>query len=357
MDAPAHATRDPAIWAETPYGAVITDEVRALSGLDQLRAIRARPALYHLTGTTFDGAAPGEATFSMPITGWLRASQGLVPGGMLAVVADGALGCAVHTELRAGQSYTTAQLSMTFLRPVTVGTRVTAAGRALHVGRTLALSDCEVRDETGALIAHGTSRCIVFGGSGSPSRGGTALGAPAAPEPPAGAVDPFEREPAGSVLGADVWDSLSGQVVLERQVEGRLPAPPLHHLLGIAPVAAGEGQAECVMPLTGWLATPWGWPQGGFLAAMADCALGMAVQTTVPAGTGFAGVDIAVNYIRGVAADGSLLRAHARVLHRGRSLAVATVEIVDARGRLVVLATGSAQILEGEAAARTRARA
>jgi uncharacterized protein (TIGR00369 family) len=107
------------------------------------------------------------------------------------------------------------------------------------------------------------------------------------------------------------------------------------------------------MPLTGWLNTPWGWPQGGFIAALADSALSMAVQTTVPAGTAFATIDLKVNFLRPPAAEGSPLHAHASVLHRGRSLAVATASITNASGRLVALATGSAQLLPGRAAALT----
>jgi acyl-coenzyme A thioesterase PaaI-like protein len=61
--------------------------------------------MHHLTGTVFEEARQGEATFSMPVTGWLRSSQGAVPGGLLAVPGDGALGCAIHTELAAGLAY------------------------------------------------------------------------------------------------------------------------------------------------------------------------------------------------------------------------------------------------------------
>ncbi|HSP64637.1 MAG TPA: PaaI family thioesterase, partial [Candidatus Deferrimicrobium sp.] len=57
-----------------------------------------------------------------------------------------------------------------------------------------------------------------------------------------------------------------------------------------------------------------------------------------------------VNYLRPVAPDGSLLHARATVAHRGRSLAVATAEIVDESGRRVAMATGSAQVLSGRSA-------
>lgn len=349
---------EPAVWREQPRGATLDAATLSLSGLDQLKAMSSPPGLYHLTGSTFENAQPREAEFSMPITGWLRSSQGAVPGGMLAVPGDGALGCAIHTELTQDYSYTTAEISFTYLRPLRVGTRVHARGRAQHVGRRLAFSTCDITDDAGRLVAYGTSRCSVFDNAASPLRGGNATPppTPADGDPATTDVDPFEREPAGVVLDQSVWDTNSGLDVLRGQIAGTLPAPPLHHILGIAPVAAAEGSAECVMPLTAWLNTPWGWPQGGFVAVLADTAVAMAVQTTVPAGTAFASVDLKVNYLRPIAATGGLLHARASVVHRGRSLAVATAELTDANGRRVALATGSAQILPGRPAALTSSR-
>ncbi len=341
------------MWREPAQGATIDLHARALGGLDQLHAVTEQPAMFHLTGTTLDSVAPREAAFSMPITGWLRSPQGAVPGGLLAIPADGALGCAIHTELAAGTAYTTAEISITYLRPARVGARVHAHGRALHIGRTLALSTCDVTDSGGTLLAHASSRCILFPSrADAPTRSGTAAppAVAAATRPASSDVDPFLRTPHGAVLDQSVWDGASGLEVLRAQVAGTLPAPPLHHLLGLTPLSADDGAAECVMPMTGWLNTPWGWPQGGFIAVLADTALGMAVQTTVPAATAFAQLDLKVNYLRAVAPDGSLLRACATVAHRGRSLAVATAEVTDEAGKLVALATGSAQILQGRPA-------
>ncbi len=341
------------MWRERAHGATVDEHTRSLGGLDQLRAVTEPPAMFHLTGVTFDSAELHEAAFSMPITGWLRSPQGVVPGGMLAVPADGALGCAIHTGLTAGTAYTTAELSITYLRPARAGTRVHARGRAVHVGRTLAMSSCDVTDSTGTLLAHATSRCILFRSpENAPTRSGTAAPPPmpTGGDEPASDVDPFLREPSGTILEQAVWNSMSGLEVLRAHITGTLPPPPLHHLLGITPVSADDGAAECLMPMTGWLNTPWGWPQGGFIAVLADTALGMAVQTTIPAATAFAQIDLKVNYLRPVVADGSIVRARAVVAHRGRSLAVATAELVDGAGRRVALATGSAQILTGRAA-------
>ena len=121
------------MWRERPRGGTVDASLRELTGIEQLRAIGVLPPLHHLTGTTFDSAVPQEAVFSMPITGWLLTPQGAVSGGVLAIPGDGALGCSIHTELPAGAMYTTAELSITYLRPVRVGTRVSARGHALQL--------------------------------------------------------------------------------------------------------------------------------------------------------------------------------------------------------------------------------
>ena len=96
-----------------------------------------------------------------------------------------------------------------------------------------------------------------------------------------------------------------------------------------------------------WLHSPAGTVEGGMLVMLADLALATAVQTTVPAGVAFAPVDITVKFVRPVVGDGSMLTSEARVVHRGRTMAVATGDVRDGQGRLVCTATGSALILPG----------
>ncbi|MHB8717985.1 MAG: PaaI family thioesterase [Candidatus Dormibacteria bacterium] len=336
---------DPAIWRERPRGGVIDPAALARPGLEQLRMVSEPPGMSRLTGVGFDRADEREAWFSLPVTDWLRSGQGPVPGGVLALPADGALGCAIHTMLGPHTVYTTAELSLTYLRRIPIGERVTAAGRALHVGRRLGFSACDLTSEDGTLIAHATSRVLIL----DPNSPGTSGTASPRPLPAEGDVnddplDPWERPVAGIVMEVDTLRRRSGLEMLRAQIDGDLPPPPLHHLLGITPVAAVEGRAEVVMPVTSWLATPWGWPQGGFTALLADVAVGMAVQTTVPAGSSYANVDLKVNYLRPLVPDREVVRAVATVVHRGRSLAVANVEIVDVGGRRLALATGSAHV-------------
>lgn len=107
------------------------------------------------------GASEGSVTFTMPASTWMLGPQGIVTGGVLAILADGPLGCAVQTGLPAATGYATSELSLRLLRPVRAGGTLTAHGRLVHAGRTLALSSIEISDERGRLLAHGSSLCFV----------------------------------------------------------------------------------------------------------------------------------------------------------------------------------------------------
>ncbi len=340
---------EPALWRDIPVrGERLDASTRSLTGMESLRQLRGRPPMGRLTGVAFEGADEGTATFSMPVSGWLEWSSAGVPGGLLALPTDAALGCALQSMLPAHTQYTTAEMSMTYVRPARVGSVVTAHGRSLYAGRTMGLSEAEVVDGEGRLIAHSTSRMRIFRdrSAGAPTRGGTAA-------PPAAVVtatapddgpDPYLRPLEGAVDQADAR-GMRGIEVVQAQIRGDLPLPPLHHLLGITPTDAGDGAAACALPLSGWLATPFGWPQGGFMVVLCDLTLALAVQTTLAPGERIASVDVKVNFLRAVAGDGSLIEARARVVHRGRSLAVSTAEVIAADGRTVALATGSAALL------------
>jgi uncharacterized protein (TIGR00369 family) len=69
----------------------------------------------------------------------------------------------VHTKLPAGAGYTSLDLSVKFLRPVTVGTGpITAAGTVVHFGRRTALAEARITDDAGKVYATATSSCLVL---------------------------------------------------------------------------------------------------------------------------------------------------------------------------------------------------
>jgi uncharacterized protein (TIGR00369 family) len=343
------------IWEEEPRGGYPDPAMLALSGRERLtqwnRGAAPAPPLSRLTGAIYTGFGDGTANAAMPASGWLLNSAGVIGGGALAILADIAFGCSIETKLPAATPYTTAELSLSFLRPAHHGLTLSAGGQAIHVGRSVALSEAFVLEEdTDRLIAHGTSRCAVLPPIDP------------LPDPPANQpvvdpapdrdTDPYRRPwPRDAILPQEVWDRLGGKEVLERQLRGELPPPPLHHLTGIGPVRIDDGAATVVLPATKWLTSPATTIQGGVLAMLADIAMTMAVQTTVPAGTAAAGLDLKVNYLRPALPDGRDLTARASIVHAGRTLVITRAEVDNADGKRVALATGSSMYLPGRPAA------
>lgn len=88
---------------------------------------------------------------------------GSVHGGWFATLLDSAVGCAVHTALPVGKSYTTLELKVNMLRALTrkVGL-VRAEGRVIHVGGQVATAEGRLVDAAGKLYAHATTTCLVF---------------------------------------------------------------------------------------------------------------------------------------------------------------------------------------------------
>jgi uncharacterized protein (TIGR00369 family) len=334
------------VWQEPVRGGYPDLAFFARSGIDQMRGflqrLSKRPPISHLTGMLPTQAGPGESTFTMPASPWLLSPQGLIQGGVLAVLADGPLGCAIQTTLPPATPYTTAELSMNFLRPASTSSGLlTGRGTLIHAGRSLALSQTEITDERGRLLAHGTSRCVIFPPL-SPAPEDKDL--PYVPEPTFDTPDPWERPDPGTVLDESVWASMSGLEIMRACMSGELPAPPIHHLTGQMPIEVGEGTCAFKLPSSEWLCSPLGRVEGGFIAMVADSAIASSIHTTLPAKTAYASIDLKVTFIRPVMPDGRDLVARASVIHRGKTLATASCIVENADGKQVATAVGSAMI-------------
>ena len=342
------------LWREEVRGGYPDPRMLALSGRERLdswgRGHSPAPPLSRLTGAVITSVGSGTAGARMPASGWLLNSAGAIGGGTLAIVADIAFGCAIQTELPPAVPYTTAELSMSFLRPAKLGTTLSAGGQAIHVGRSVALSEVFLIEEgSERLIAHGTSRCAVLPPIDPIPELPDDL--PLVPADGNEDSDPWRRPwPADWVIPQETWDSLSGKEIIARQLEGELPPPPIYGLTGMRPIEVGDGTSTLRLPATEWLTSPARTVQGGVIAMLADTAMAIAVETTAPAGTALAGLDLKVNYLRPVLADGRELTARAAVIHAGRTLVITRAEIENADGKPVALGTGSSMYLPGRPA-------
>lgn len=92
---------------------------------------------------------------------------GTVHGGWFCTLLDSALGCAVHTTLPAGKGYTTLELKVNMIRPLTDAVPlVRAEGRVIHAGRQVATAEGRIVGPDGKVYAHATTTCMVFDHAG-----------------------------------------------------------------------------------------------------------------------------------------------------------------------------------------------
>ena len=88
---------------------------------------------------------------------------GVVHGGVISTLLDTAAGCSVHSTLKPGEGYTSLDLTVKFLRPVTTESgRLKAVGQVLQRGRRTSLAQAQLFDGSGKLVAHATSSCMIF---------------------------------------------------------------------------------------------------------------------------------------------------------------------------------------------------
>jgi uncharacterized protein (TIGR00369 family) len=107
-------------------------------------------------------AAPGEVTVAMRVEERHVNLQGLVHGGMLAILADTACGLSIRSAMEPGRLHVTADLDIHFLAPAKPGTLV-GRGKAIKVGRSLAFAEASIEDGEGRLLAKAQSRFSVRG--------------------------------------------------------------------------------------------------------------------------------------------------------------------------------------------------
>ena len=88
---------------------------------------------------------------------------GVVHGGLAATLLDSAMGCAVHSTLPAGAGYTTLEIKVNYIRPMSAETgEVRCEANIIHAGGRTATAEGKVLDQEGKLYAHGTTTCMIF---------------------------------------------------------------------------------------------------------------------------------------------------------------------------------------------------
>ena len=131
--------------------------------------MRIPPPVAELIGFEVVRAENGECTMKLEAGDQHANPMGTLHGGIIGDVADGAMGMAYYTTLEPGESFTTLEMKLNFLRPFWQGTLL-AHGRVVHRGRTVGMTECDVVDREGRLIARASSTCLTLRGEAAAGR-------------------------------------------------------------------------------------------------------------------------------------------------------------------------------------------
>jgi uncharacterized protein (TIGR00369 family) len=148
------------------------------------------------------------------------------------------------------------------------------------------------------------------------------------------------------IVTIDVLSSMAGIDFVRSVFDGRLPQPPI--MQTIAPFDCSADPGVIVMHSIPALRhyNPIGSVHGGYAAILLDSAMGLAVHSQCPLGSGYTTLEFKVSFIRAMTADTGAIRTEGRTLSFGRRAATAEARITDAQGRLLAHATTTCLVFE-----------
>jgi uncharacterized protein (TIGR00369 family) len=146
----------------------LTPELASLSGIELIRRMAAGEIPAPSIASTLDfrlvEVEHGRVAFEGDPSDYVLNPMGGVHGGYTATLLDSAMGCAVHTMMGPGQSYTTVELKVNYVRGMRAGEGlIRCEGKVIHAGSTLLTAEGRlVRVADGKLVAHGTTTCMIL---------------------------------------------------------------------------------------------------------------------------------------------------------------------------------------------------
>jgi uncharacterized protein (TIGR00369 family) len=148
------------------------------------------------------------------------------------------------------------------------------------------------------------------------------------------------------VTPTEVMASMAGVDFVRAIFDGRLPAPPIMQTVEPFDSSAEPG-IVAFHSIPGFRHyNPIGSVHGGYAATLLDSAMGLAVHSALPAGTGYTTLEFKVSFIRGMTKDTGPVRTEGRTLNVGRRAATAEARMTDAKGRLLAHATTTCLVFE-----------
>jgi uncharacterized protein (TIGR00369 family) len=143
---------------------------KRLEGIERIiRGEAPEPPIARLIGFHIASVRHGEAAIELEASDTHANPMGTLHGGVLCDIADAAMGIAFASTLEDGESFTTLELKINFLRPVRKD-KLLATGKVVKRGRAVGMVECDVTNSEGALVARSSSTCMVLRGDQAAGR-------------------------------------------------------------------------------------------------------------------------------------------------------------------------------------------
>src|SRR5882762_6659931 len=146
---------------------VRTEARSIMSGLEYMRKIMTGElppsGMVQLLNLKLVEVSKGRAVFTVQPDERHYNGLGIAHGGLAATLLDSALGCAINAMMPAGKVFTTLEMKINYVRPITRERgELRCEAKMIHVGGRVATAEGRIIDEDGKLYAHGTATCMLF---------------------------------------------------------------------------------------------------------------------------------------------------------------------------------------------------
>jgi uncharacterized protein (TIGR00369 family) len=153
-------------------------------------------------------------------------------------------------------------------------------------------------------------------------------------------------KPGFGVVPVSVLASRSGLDFARGIFDGSLPQPPIMQTVEPFDCTAEPGHVviHSIPGLRHY--NPIGSVHGGYAATLLDSAMGLAVHSLCPQGTGYTTLEFKVSFIKGMTKDSGVVRTKGKTLSFGRTAATAEARITDSKGKLLAHATTTCLVFD-----------
>jgi len=145
---------------------IAAEASKTMSGLELIKAIQVGelpgPPIAELIGMWVAEASEGRVVIAIEPAEYHYNPLGMVHGGIAATLLDTAMGLAVVSMLPAATGFTTLELKVNYVRPLTDKTGMMyCEGKIIHMGSRIATAEGRLTEASGKLYAHVTTTCLV----------------------------------------------------------------------------------------------------------------------------------------------------------------------------------------------------